>query len=426
MGKDLKGKEIGKGFNQRKTGDYQARYVDRFGKRHSVYGKTLQEVKIKYAEAISENEKRSNVVDVNITLNEWFDKWIDIYKTETVKAKSIQSYKTTYKNLISPELGSERMITITKMHIQGMMNRLKNKGYSSATLGLARTILVDMLNRAVEDEYLVRNPAKGVKLITEKKEKGNEDSDRKVLTTEVQALFFERAAGTLYYNLYVVAVNTGLRPGELFALKESDIDFEKKVISVTKTLTYTDLDDGKGYFFHFSSPKTDTSTRKVPINNLCITALKRQIVQKKVIAKRNPLDSKFAEFKDLLFTNMNNHPLYIFLYNKTIARIISDINLLRDDDDMIEVFTGHAFRHTFATRCIEAGVKPKILQSYLGHATLQMTMDLYVHSTDDHMQSEMELLENEISKIDVSEEYISKKYEAQKDHENNVIKVAFG
>ena len=97
MGKDLKGKEIGKGITQRKRGDYQARYVDRFGKRQSVYGKTLQETKIKLAQAIADNDRGLNVVDSNITLNEWFEQWFETVKKHRIKETSIAPMKKIVK-----------------------------------------------------------------------------------------------------------------------------------------------------------------------------------------------------------------------------------------------------------------------------------------------------------------------------------------
>ena len=418
MGKDLKGKEIGKGISQRKRGDYQARYVDRFGKRQSVYGKTLQETKIKLAQAIADNDRGLNVVDSNITLNEWFEKWLLVYKSESIRKNSIKYYRHIFKKIIGPELGRLKITEITKLQVQGMINRAKQNGYEWETQNKIRILMVDMFNRAMEDNFLVRNPAKGVRTASEKP-----DDERRVLTVEEQAYFFETAAGTFYANMFVVAVNTGLRPGELFALTEKDIDFENNQISVTKTLLYEKFDEDEGKTYHLGPPKTKDSVRKVPMNKLCATALKRQIIQKRVIAGRNV---KTTEFPELLFTTRFNTPLNATVYNDAIYRIVDEINLMRDDMDQMERFSGHTFRHTFATRCIEAGIKPKILQSYLGHATLQMTMDLYVHTTDTHRQDEMMLLENELVKIDVSEALIDEKYKVNQEQKNTVIKVAFG
>lgn len=396
MGKDLKGKELGKGICQRKVdGKFQARYYDRFGKRQCIYGKTLQEVKIKYAQAISDNERCLNVVDSRTTLDEWFEQWIQIYKKETIRENSIKLYKQIYTKFVSPELGKTKIIEITKLQMQGLINRVKNRGYSWETQNKIRVLLLNLFNSAVEDNFLVRNPAKGVRTASVKP-----DSERRVLTVEEQAYFFETAAGTFYSNLFTVAVNTGLRPGELFALTEDDIDFEKKQISVDKTLLYEKFEGDERKTYHIGPPKTKDSVRKVPMNNIAETALKRQIVQKCVIARRNV---KPTDLPDLLFTTRFNTPVNVTVYNDAINSIVAEINLMRYDLDQMEKFSGHTFRHTFATRCIEAGVKPKVLQSYLGHATLQMTMDLYVHATDDYKDSEMKLLENELSKIGVSD-----------------------
>ena len=80
MGKDLKGKELGKGITQRKDGRYQARFTDRFGKRRTVYGKTLKDIKNELHNEIVEDYRLNNTINPNTTLDEWFDKWIRIYK----------------------------------------------------------------------------------------------------------------------------------------------------------------------------------------------------------------------------------------------------------------------------------------------------------------------------------------------------------
>ena len=417
MGKDLNGKELGTGITQRKSGEYEGRYVDRFGKRKSVYGKTLREVKIKYAEAIASNEKKTNVIDSSVTLDEWFEQWLSVYKLDYLRPNSIRHYKHIYNKIISPELGKYKITDITKIQIQSMVNKAKRNGYEWETQNKIRVLMVDMFNRALEDEFVVRNPAKGVRTASNRP-----TNETRVLSEEEQAFFFECAAGTFYANMFTVAVNTGLRPGELFALTKDDIDFEKKEISVTKTLLYEKFDGDDCKKFHIGLPKTRDSIRKVPMNKICETALKRQIMQKAVIERKNV---RQTEFKDLLFTTKFNTPLNATVYNEAINRIVTEVNLVREETEQIEKFSGHTFRHTFATRCIEAGVKPKTLQSYLGHATLQMTMDLYVHNTEKHRQEEMQLLEDEISKIEVSDVLIESSFERKKGKLNKVLKVNF-
>lgn len=390
MGKDLKGKELGKGLAQRKDGSYEGRFVNRFGKRESVYGKTLKEAKQKLACSISENTKKTNVVNPSTTLDDWFFKWMKVYKEPVIRLNSKRHYETVYTKHIQPHLGKCKLTEITKLMITDTINSEYRKGYQWETQNKMRLLLIDMFNRALEDEFVARNPAKGVKLPTNRPA-----PQAKALTREEQAAFFECAAGTFYNNLFIVAINTGMRPGELFALKVEDIDFDQKLINVQHSLLYQKLDGDTQKTFHLGEPKTNSSYRSIPINSFCMTALKKQILQKKVIMNNVPRN-KHLEFPDLLFTTKFGTPLNSELYCSAIERIVNEINLLKDPWEYMEKFSGHCFRHTFATRCFEAGIPTKTVQSYLGHASIQMTMDLYTDVLESKKTQDMELLENSI------------------------------
>lgn len=104
MGKDLKGKELGKGILQKVNGSYEARYVDRFGNRKSVTGKDLKDVKRRYNEAIYENEHELNIREY-YSLDDWNNKWIDIYKVGEIRPNTLVRYKDTYRKHISPVFG---------------------------------------------------------------------------------------------------------------------------------------------------------------------------------------------------------------------------------------------------------------------------------------------------------------------------------
>lgn len=273
-----------------------------------------------------------------------------------------------------------------------MLKKLDKNGLKFETQNKVRIMLLDMFNKAMIDELVNKNPAKGITI------KRNEDIDRKVLTVEEQKEFFDCCKGTFYDNLFIVAVSSGLRMGELAALRLSDLDFENKTISVTRTLVYQKLDGDERKEFHLGPPKTKSSIRKVPMNRRCELALKKQIKQKNVIASRN-IKNVDDQFKDLLFTTKFNTPLNCQNFSDAIRKIIDENNLVKDDLDKMEYFGSHTFRHTFATRCFEAGIDAKTVQSYLGHATLQMTMDLYTHVLGNHQADEMEKLENKLNDV---------------------------
>lgn len=101
LGKDLKGKELGQGIIQKKNGRYEARYIDRFGKRVSISGRDLKDVKKRYNEAIYENDKQINVKD-NITLDEWYKKWMNVYKFDIIRENTKRHYNNVYYKHISP------------------------------------------------------------------------------------------------------------------------------------------------------------------------------------------------------------------------------------------------------------------------------------------------------------------------------------
>lgn len=378
MGKDLRGKELGEGLTQRKDGIYQARYTDRWGKRKAIYGNNLRELRVKLAESIAGNANFKSIKD-EVTLNQWFGRWMEVYKEKSVRPNTKREYTHIYKKNISPYLGSRRINSLVKSDIQQLVDRAADNNYAYERQNKIKIILRDMLQRAVEDNLMVNNPVSGIQLRADKEIKAES------LTVEEQNVFFEYSRNTFYDNLFNVAVNTGLRPGELFALTPDDIDLENGFISVTKTLVYQKYltDDRKE--FHIEPPKTKQSFRKVPINSVCRIYLEKQMQLKKVVSEKRP-----KQQNEYLFVTKFNTPLNSVIYSDAIKAVIRQINLVRPFDDQFEVFSGHTFRHTFATRCFENGVDAKVVQSYLGHASLKMTMDLYTHVTDDKSAMDIE------------------------------------
>lgn len=387
MGKDLKGKELGNGINQRKDGIYQARYTDRWGKRKTIYDKKLTELRKKLAIAVSDNVQYKSIKD-DIILDKWFERWMEVYKEKSVRPNTKREYTHIYYKNISPYLGGRQIKSLVKSDIQILIDKAHDDNYAYERQNKIKVILSDMLQRAVEDNLIINNPVSGVKLRDKKEIKS------KALTIEEQNTFLDYCQNTFYDNLFNVAVNTGLRPGELFALQLSDIDLKNGYIDVNKTLVYQKYIGDTGKTFHVEPPKTKQSYRKVPINSVCKTYLERQFELKKVIASKRP-----KQQNNYLFVSKFNTPLNSVMFSDAIKAIIRQINLMRPFDEQFEVFSGHTFRHTFATRCFEAGVDAKVVQSYLGHASVKMTMDLYTHVTDQKSSSDIEKIVNEKNKV---------------------------
>lgn len=407
MGKDLNGKELGKGIIQKKSGFYEARFNNRFGKRVSITGRDLKDVTKRYNEAIYEDDKELNIRDF-IKLDDWFDKWMNVYKIDVVRENTKNYYRMVYRKHISPILGKVAIQNITQLQIRELIKSVKKQGYQYETQNKIKTLLIDMFNKAMIDEFVRRNPAKGI--IIQK----NKDNDIKVLSKEDQSDFFNCCKGTFYDNFFTVALHTGMRIGELAALRWKDIDWKKNVIHVTRTLIYQKYDGDSGKTFHFEFPKTESSIRDIPINKQCTVALKKQFIQKQIVTNKAPISKRpDEEFLDLLFTTKFNTPLNAQNVCDAIKRIVDEVNLRRDASDELEMFSCHCFRHTFATRCFEAGIQPKTVQAYLGHATLKMTMDLYTSVLPEHMSSEMYKLESALEILnseDFENDIVEQKY----------------
>lgn len=380
MGKDLKGKELGIGITQRKNGTYQGRYKDRFGNSKTIYSKKLSELRKDLAVKIAENETFVSVRET-IKLDNWFNQWIKIYKEKSVRPNTLREYTHIYNKNISPFIGNRNINSLVKSDIQRIITLAHTNGYGYERQNKIKVILSDMMARALEDNLILKNPVLGSKVIDKK------ESKAKSLTLEEQNIFFEYCKNTFYDNMFNVAVNTGMRPGELFALTESDIDFENGFIDVNKTLVYQKYLTDTRKTFHLEEPKTKQSYRKVPINSVCKIYLERQIQQKSIVSSKRP-----KEQNDFLFTTKYNTPINSVIYADAIHAVIREINLLRPNNDLFKNFSGHTFRHTFATRCFEHEIDPKVVQSYLGHASVKMTLDLYTHVTKEKSFNDIEKL----------------------------------
>lgn len=392
MGKDLKGKKLGKGISQRKDGRYQARFTDRFGKRRCVYGITLKEVKNALMSEVVDNYSKNNVVNSNMTLDQWYEKWMRVYKEPVLKPSTIRIYIRTYHCYIKPVLGRLPLSSITKLMVTDLLNGLGKRLHKS-TVNNIRTVLCDLFSYAMDNDLCTKNPAKGIKII------GTDRRKIVTLSREDQRDFFFMAKGCFYYNLYIVAVNTGLRSGELRALTLDDIDFENNTINVTKTLTYfrkSSKDDFLGY--KISIPKTKSSIRTVPMNSICRKAIEDQVQQLNTLP---PIDYDSDVLGKLLFVTRNNRPLMDEVLGSSIRTVRNNVNKIRasQNQPLMPKFSAHTFRHTFATRCFEAGIPPKTVQSYLGHTNIQMTMDIYTEVLSEKKMSDIKLLERTMNDI---------------------------
>lgn len=376
MGKTLNGKELGKGITQRKDGLYQARFTNRFGKRQTLYGKTMSEITKKLRDAQYYDEKQINIVDPGMTLDEWFERWITTCKRHC-RDTTIRTYQVQYNRLRS-ELGWRKLSNLNLVVLQDAFNHLK----SDASRADCRAVLIDMLNRAVEADLLVKNVAYGINTFLDDDEK----EEKRILSDEEIDILLKTKKGCSLNNYIVVALGTGMRVGEILGLTTDCLDFENGLIKVEKTLVY--LPNGGDAIYEFHRPKTKAGRREIPMTVEVKEALLNQWRWKSHVSVRhNPRPG----MEDLVFCSKTNNPVNEGNIRGALKYLVEKIN--RENPDIVfKPFTPHGLRHTFATKAIARGMRPKTLQKILGHSSLQMTMDLYCHVEQNTLREEMALI----------------------------------
>ena len=369
MGKNLKGKELGAGISQRKDGRYSARFVTSSGKRIEKYFPMLQDARKWLAEAKLNDENGSVGVSVGMTVDAWFEFWIVNIKDKTVRYNTARNYRERYRQNVKKHIGKMLMTDVKPMHCQKILNAME-ADYAGSTIYQTLITLYNLFDSAVENAIILKNPVtKSVKLPKPV------EKNTKVLTVDEQEKFMEEARYSSNYPQYFFILQTGVRTGEMVGLKWEDIGFEKNLISIRRSMEYR-YTTGE---WRVGPPKTKHGFREIPLtkaNRDMLLEMKKQADGGRYVQE---------EFKEFVFINRKGMPTKNSTYDVHIAKLTKKA--------AIQNFSMHTLRHTFATRCIEAGMRPKTLQQILGHSSINITMNLYVHVTDEEKTKEMHKFE---------------------------------
>ncbi|MBO5629115.1 MAG: tyrosine-type recombinase/integrase [Aeriscardovia sp.] len=376
MGKDLKGKEIGDGIYQQPNGTYCARFVDKFGRRKSKRSKKLQEVRQWIADATYIDEHSDLDQATDMIVDAWFDYWISI-KKQTVRPNTVRNYSERYERNIKDVIGKKLLTEVKPIHCQTIFSKMAEEGYKTTTIYQTRIALYNMLEFARENDVLITNPCKK----SLKSDMGKPSDKKEALTIDVQKKFLEAVVGYSYENQYRFVLQTGLRTGELIGLKWSDIDFENRTMKIERSMEYR----YKVGEWRVGPPKSKSGYRTIPLTDEAIRILENQRAKNKKL-KLIPI-----EWNDTVFLCRNGTPVKNSTYDTGLFKYCDRVG--------IPHFSMHVLRHTFATRCIEGGMKPKTLQKILGHSNIGITMNLYVHITEDEKHREIDLVADALKVI---------------------------
>lgn len=368
----------GENIHKRKDGRWEARYIkDRKENGKAIYGyvyaKTYRDVKNKLYNILIEKDKESNTVELKF--DEVIEQWL-AYKQNFVKQSTYNKYINTYSNYIQKPLESYYINQIDEKLIQNFVlilskkkNYRTNESLSISTLRIVVYIIKSTIKFAYKQNY--------IKLIQLDIELPSyEKKPIQILTKEEQKILenYLIIKHDCFSLGILICLYTGLRIGELCALRWSDVDFNNRIILVHNTVQriQTKNKNTSKTELLITKPKTRNSIRKIPITSFLYDILKKYFVQ------------THEQSNCYIFRNKENGPIDPRIIQKYFKVTIKRLELTN--------ITFHALRHTFATLCIDVGMDIKTLSEILGHSNVSTTMSIYVHSTESHKRKQIELL----------------------------------
>jgi integrase len=326
---------------RRKDGRWVAQY-EANGKRRYIYGKTRKDVAQKLIKAIANREMGIVYDSQSLTVARYLDRWLDTVK-DGVRTSSFRRYENMVRLHIKPHLGSVRLDKLNTLQLQDLYLDKLDEGLSARTVRYVHVTLNKALKDAVRWELVPRNVAQAAKPPRQHKK------EITPLNKEQIKALFKAADGDALYALYVLAVTTGMRQGELLGLKRDDVDLVAGTLQVRRTV----------YNGKVGAPKTSSGRRTIKLAQLAIRALTEHLEAEKG--------------SEWLFPNGKGTPISCQnLHNRSWKPLLTKAGLPRTT-------RFHDLRHTSATLLLMQNVNPKIVSEMLGHADVTITLNTYSH-----------------------------------------------
>jgi integrase len=356
-----------------KTDSTWARYTVQTStgaKRKTLYGKTRGEVSEKLTKAMADRDGGLVFDADNLKLGEYLGRWLTDSVRDTVKATTYETYERLIRLHLVPTLGRVKLKNLSPAHVRGLYREKLDSGLSSSSVQRIHALLHKALKQAVNDGLIPRNVTEGVKAPRQQRK------EMKTFTPEQARTFLEAAKGDRLGALYIAAIHTGLRQGELFGLRWEDVDLDAGTLSVHRTLS------GAKGGPRFTTPKND-KTRRVRLTPQAAEALwhhrKRQLEER--IGFAGIWQDQGLVFCSTVGTPLSRHNVYKLSFKPLLERA-----------GLPHAFRFHDLRHTFATLMACSGGHVKVVQEMLGHATINITLDLYSHVLPDMQEGAVDRL----------------------------------
>ena len=404
--KDNKGRVLRKGETQRKCdGKYVYTYIDPEGRRRSIYAKDIMVLRKREEQLIKDQLDGLDIyVSGTATINYVFERYIAL-KTE-IRKTTIQNYRYMYDRFVRPGFGRKKIADVKYSDVmQFYQHLLKDGKIQINTLDNIHTILHPTFQLAVRDNIIRNNPSDGV-MRQIKKGTGKNKGIRHALTLEQQRAFLGYIASKPEYcrweSLFTFLMGTGCRIGEAIGIRWEDVDFEQKTIDINHALVYYSR-EYKGHpmcSFVVSKPKTDAGTRKIPMIDAC-ESLQEELERQQENGFNTTIIDGMTGF---IFTNRFGNVHNPQAINRAIKRIYESYNAEevikaakeQREPVLIPHFSCHHLRHTFCSRFCENETNLKVIQSIMGHASIETTMDIYAEVSRETQQEAMKNLSNNL------------------------------
>jgi integrase len=358
-------------ISQRADGRWQARISLPGGKRQSLYGKTYQEVRRQLTAALKTLDDGAPMPTERQTVAQYLASWLKVIEPRLRRGSYIR-YRDAVRLHLTPTLGKLALTKLKAQHLDLLYATKLKEGLAPATVQRIHAVLHKALHDAERQGVVVRNEASLANVPrAERKEMW-------CFTPEEAQTFLDAITDDPLEAFYVLAINTGMRRGELLALHWKDVHLETGSLEIRYT-----LQDEKQGRFSFAPPKTERSRRTLPLNNLAVAALRRHKVRQK--AQRLAVGECWEE-QDLVFTTGIGGPMRgNHLLQRHFEPLCKRLGLPR--------IRLHDLRHTTATLMLSAGVPTEVISRTLGHSSSSVTSDIYLHPTS-------QMQEDAVSKVE--------------------------
>lgn len=315
------------------------------GKRRTKSGKDKKKLLDWLTEQRSKIKRGTFVTDNKIKLGDYLDRYMEDIAKHNLRPRTYETHAGYIRNHIKPELGHIRLVSLRPDQVQAFYTKKLNEGLAKRTVEYMHAILHKTLDQALRWGLVARNVTDLVDPPRPKRKPPTIWSAEEIQT------FLESVEGHQYYPIYIVAVYTGMRQGEILGIHKEDVDLERGVINVKNQLQPI-----KGKGLTVTRVKSDKSQRPITLPETALNVLRQHL---------ETVD------KGLIFTTSKGKPIWAqTLYHHfkdTIEKLgLPDVNF-------------HSLRHAHASLLLQAGTNPKVVQERLGHSSVLLTLDTYSH-----------------------------------------------